>query len=246
VSEDSLESMICTEDLVNTCRSILRYIDRSGFKIAMSAQNRFVEVGRGFSSRVFLAYRTDGSIAALKIRKAMSKRDTLAIEGYILKLLMGSEIAPRVYSYGDDYILMEYISGISIGKALELYRRGIIGELYIRRAITSTLKALYKLDTLGIDHLEIGDPRKHMILQHGIPNMVRIIDFESATLKPNPNNIPRFFGGFIMRRARWILSDAIKEALELVKTYKRLHGIKNQIVLRLIAILESKEPKAVI
>ncbi|MEM4971522.1 MAG: hypothetical protein QXE01_09765 [Sulfolobales archaeon] len=234
--------LICSEDLVGICESIVDSVERLGFKILLDPLKRPWEIGRGFSSRVFLASRPDGSRAALKIRRARSKRDSLALEGYILKLLMNSYIAPRVLSYGDDYILMEYISGISVGRAIELFKRGDIDDLYLRTAISSTLRALYVLDIHGIDHLEIGDPREHIIYQNGIPYVVRIIDFESATLKPYPNNIPRFVGGFLLRRARWVLGDDIEVILEMMRNYKRDYGMREYIAGRLAELVSAKKP----
>jgi predicted Ser/Thr protein kinase len=235
-------SQICPEDLVRTCESIVTTVEKLGFKILLDPLKRSQEIGRGFSSRVFLVSRPDGSKAALKVRRARSKRDSLALEGYILELLMGSYIAPRVFSYGDDYILMEYISGISVGRAFELFKRGAIDDPYLRSAISSTLKALHILDSLGIDHLEIGDPREHIIFHHGIPYAVKIIDFESATLKPYPSNLPRFIGGFILRKASWIFGVDIEEILEMMRIYKKDHVMRVYIVNRLVEAISIKKP----
>lgn len=235
-------SQICSQDLVRTCKSIVAAIEKLGFRIPLDPLKKPGEIGKGFSSRVFLVSRPDGSKAALKIRRARSKRDSLALEGYILGLLMGSYIAPRVFSYGDDYILMEYISGISVGRAFELFRRGVIDDLYLRSAISSILKALHILDSLGIDHLEIGDPREHIIFHHGIPYAVKIIDFESATLKPYPSNLPRFIGGFILRKASWIFGVDIDEILEMMRVYKKDHVMRGYIVNRLVEAISIKKP----
>ncbi len=235
-------SQICSQDLVRTCGSIVTAVEKLGFKILLDPLKRPREIGRGFSSRVYLVSRPDGSKAALKIRRARSKRDSLALEGYILGLLMGSYIAPRVFSYDDDYILMEYISGISVGRAFELFKRGAIDDLYLRSAISSILKALHILDSLGIDHLEIGDPREHIIFHHGIPYAVKIIDFESATLKPYPSNLPRFIGGFMLRKARWIFEVDVEKILEMMRIYKKDHGMRSYIVNRLVEAISIKKP----
>jgi len=219
---------------VASCTSVVGLVRSMGFEPLLGRGGLPLTAGKGFSSRVFMFSRADGLVAALKIRRAGAKRDSLALEGYILRAVAGLGVAPRVLSYGDDYILMEYISGVSMGDALELLGRGVVGVGYVREAVSSTIEALYKLDLAGVDHLEVGDPRRHVILQHGIPRSPRVIDFESATIKQNPTNVPRFVGGFILRRLRWILGDPVERVVEMMRTYKRTPAERGYIVERLL------------
>lgn len=220
---------VCVEDLVTSCTSIVNRVRGYGYEILIPGPGRVLWVGEGFSSRVFLVARGDGSMAALKIRRARSKVNTLAHEAYILRILRESGVQPQLFDHGHDYLLIEYIQGISLGALLKIHSRRRIDTEYLRKAIASTIRSLYELDLRGVDHKEIADPRKHIIFPHGSPYRARVIDFESASIKERANNIPRFVGGFLLRRMRWILRDPEESVKNLARIYKTEPGQRNTI-----------------
>jgi predicted Ser/Thr protein kinase len=178
-----------------------------------------------------------GLMAALKIRRAKSKRDSLYLEGYMLELLSKSGVSPGVYRYGGDFVLMEYIWGIDLEEVVDLYMVGYIGEEYLRRALASALRALYILDKLGIDHLEVGNPVRHVIYRNSIPTMARIIDFESSHPSPIPSNIPRFVGGFLVKRFWWLLNMKPHDLRAMMRRYKKDPGSREEIFRKLLRII---------
>ncbi|HWQ16568.1 MAG TPA: hypothetical protein VNL13_01875 [Sulfolobales archaeon] len=221
---------ICTEDLQPSCGSIVERVRTLGYETIIPGSRGIMWIGEGFSSRVFLIARSDGSIAALKIRRSFSKVNTLEHEAYILRILRGCSVQPRLFDYGNDHLLIEYIQGISLGKLLKIHEMGRISDEYLRIAVASAIRSLYELDLYGVDHKEIVDPRKHIIYHHGSPYRARIIDFESASLKERANNIPRFVGGFLLRRLRWILRDPEEGVRNLMRIYKAKPDQREEII----------------
>lgn len=199
-------------------------------------------IGRGFSSYVALVTDSRGLMAALKIRRARSKRDSLYIEGYLLELLSNSGVTPRVFGYDGDYVLMEYIWGIDLGEVVDLYMLGYISEEYVREALASALRALYILDKLGVDHLEVGNPAKHVIYRNSIPAMARIIDFESSHPSPSPSNIPRFVGGFLVRRFWRLLNIGPHDLWSMMRRYKKDPDSREEIFRDLLRIVSREHP----
>ncbi len=230
--------ILCSRDLVPSCASIVKRARDLGYEILIpGVLNKGPWIGGGFSSKVFLVARSDGSKAALKIRRSSSKTNTLAHEAYILKILRGCYVQPRLIDHGDDYILMEYIQGLSLGKILKIYGEGGIGREHLRIAVASIIRSLYELDTRGIDHKEVADPRKHVIFPHGSPYRARIIDLESASIRERANNVPRFIGGFLLRRLRSMLGEPSEGVKNLARIYKIEPGQRERIVKELEEIL---------
>ncbi len=221
---------ICTKDLQPSCESIVERVRTLGYDIIIPGSRGVMWIGEGFSSRVFLIAKSDDSMAALKIRRSFSKVNTLEHEAYILKILRGCSVQPRLFDHSNDHLLIEYIQGISLGKLLKIHEMGRIGEEYLRTAVASAIRSLYELDLHGVDHKEIADPRKHIIYHQGSPHRARIIDFESASLKERANNIPRFVGGFLLRRLKWMLRDPGEGVRNLMRIYKAEPDQREEIV----------------
>jgi len=229
--------VVCSADLVSSCPSIVDHVRSLGFLWILSLGGPGLYIGKGFSSYVILVMDSRGLMAALKIRRTRSKRDSLYLEGYVLELLSKSGVTPRVFIYGGDFVLMEYIWGIDLEEVVDLYMVGYIGEEYLRRALASALRALYILDKLGVDHLEVGNPARHVIYRNSIPSMARIIDFESSHPSPSPSNIPRFVGGFLIRRFWWLLNIKPHDLRAMMRRYKKDPGSREEVFRELLRII---------
>jgi putative serine/threonine protein kinase len=126
------------------------------------------------------------------------------------------------YKRSRDFLVMEYIRG----KGVDEYVKGLAGKGQARRLremIHSVLNQCRKLDLIGLDHVQLSNLRKHLIIDGETPH---IIDFESASRNRNLKNVTTaaqylFVGGSVSPRIKRILSirntDAILEAL---KRYK--------------------------
>lgn len=164
----------------------------------------------------------DNSVYALKIRRTDSNRESMRKEFEITSLVNRLSIGPIVFSFTDDLILMELVEGLGLEESLGLLKgRGAKERLLT--IIHSILNQCRKLDILGIDHGELSNLRKHVLISSRGPIL---LDFESASLERRPKNVTSaaqylLIGSSISTRIRKILGinslDGIKMRL---KQYK--------------------------
>ena len=108
----------------------------------------------------------------IKIRRSDSPKESLEIEAKIQDLAY--PIAPRVHSYGKNFIIMDYVKGRNLTKKEST---DIIKKLLIKA------KAL---EDKRIEHKELSRPYKNVIVTE---NDVYIIDYDSASIKEKPKNV---------------------------------------------------------
>jgi putative serine/threonine protein kinase len=93
-----------------------------------------------------------------------------------------------------------------------------------RELIHAALNQCRKLDIMGVDHGQLSNLRKHLVVAEGVP---WIIDFESAGTSRRPRNVTTaaqylFVGGRIAPKLRRTLGlQDTKELLKLLSAYKR-------------------------
>ncbi|MEM0056859.1 MAG: protein kinase [Candidatus Geothermarchaeota archaeon] len=126
-----------------------------------------------------------GSLVAIKILRVDAHRASLENEATILNYISNTNISPRVLSSSNWFIVMEYIEG----KPLETFLDEIFtltkGEL--DNFLKNLLDKLYILDSCSVDHGELTNPRKHIIV---LPNLhTKVIDYESASINRKPKNL---------------------------------------------------------
>ncbi|BCD68628.1 hypothetical protein [Nitratiruptor sp. YY09-18] len=138
-----------------------------------------------------------GKEAILKKRK-IDKPNTLIKEAKILQYLEPLRIAPMVYEVGADYIIMEYLQGLSFKSLLQRNRKV---------ALKDALQICYMLDKAGIYHRELGRYYHFIATKKGLC----VIDFERAQWSKSPRNVLQFIG-FYMR-------DVV--SLDLIELYKQ-------------------------
>jgi len=190
--------------------------------------NRFAVLGKGHSSIIFLALHESYGDVALKVRRLDSKRDSLALEGYLMSLLKG-DVAPKVYYFNDDFIVMEYINGVVLRDLLKSITNcsGLV-DVYVK-----ILNAALKLDMEGVEHLELSIPYKHVMIEFS--GRVRIIDFESARPSVSPCNVCRVFSSILrlsmfreLCNLNTCITDTVRHLLKVYKSGRR--GVFNDIV----------------
>ncbi len=178
-------------------------------------------LGKGYVGVVVLA-RLNGKIAALKIRRTDSPREGLEHEATILKLVNESRVGPKLFAASTNFVVMEYIDGIKISKWI----RDIQGTGSVKRlkdVIRKVLNDCYVLDQAGIDHGELSNISKHVL----VGNNTALIDFESASTKRKPSNITSatqaiFIGSNISKRVQRIYTLPPKSnIITALKIYKQ-------------------------
>lgn len=176
-------------------------------------------LGKGTTAIVVKALRR-GEVVALKIRRTDSNRESMEGEAMILNKLNDTGIAPKLLGYSKDFIVMEYIEGISIGEFLES-----CSKLELLQALRSLILACYTLDRMKIDHGDLVNASDHVIVESN--KRARIIDFESASLYRRPQNLTSILSYLFLSKRPFtsklysLLSLNEAEILRIAKEYKK-------------------------
>jgi putative serine/threonine protein kinase len=158
---------------------------------------------------------------AIKIPRTDSPKNTIENEAKFLKLLEKYDIAPKVYEFDNNYLIMEFIDGEELKSAVDK-----LDKDRLLKVVEDILKITLKLDILRIEHKEIQGGRHFLITD----KKTYIIDFDKAKEKKTTKNftgaVALLFGeGRIAKTIREKLNieiDEIKFIREFAKTYKKL------------------------
>lgn len=171
-------------------------------------------LGKGHASIVLKGV-WNGVEVAIKVLRTDSKRDSLRREGELLRLANSVGVGPRFILELDFALIMEFVHGTRFGEWVprdEGEARTIIKEL---------LSQCRRLDRVGIDHGELSNPARHVI----IGSRLVIIDFESASTERKPANVTSvaqylFIGGKRSELFRDLLHVDVKKLIPLLREYK--------------------------
>ena len=197
-------------------------------------------LGKGCVSIVVVARCREGE-AALKIRRVDANRPSLSQEAELQSLANRVGVGPKLYSYSDNFILMELIRGVNLPDWVkDLKGRGMVTNL--RRVCRDLLAKCWRLDQAHLDHGELSNLSKHVI----VGDRVEIIDFESASTKRSVRNLTSaaqylFIGGPVASKIRRVLN--LKERntiIEAIRSYKRERGSEEalQLILKRLRLVE--------
>jgi putative serine/threonine protein kinase len=191
-------------------------------------------IGKGCVSIAVLAD-TASCLAILKIRRMDADRSDMFHEVQMLDFVNTSSLGPRLFRYSNNFILMEYIPGSLIGEWLNNIRSFRITK--IKSVLKEILTQCYKMDILHLDHGELSNASKHVIIRNSDWKSF-IIDFESASRNRRPNNLTSIVHYIFKNKGlldmmqlstELITSD---EANKILKSYKKTPSktIFNQIL----------------
>lgn len=177
-------------------------------------------LGKGHRGVVFKGIYKNREVA-IKVPRIDAK-NTIYDEGVILKYVNKLNIGPKLYAFSRDYLIMEYIDGITL-------KDYISGEDVDRgeylNVVKEVLKQCIRLDIHGVDHGEIQGG-KHIVIGS---SKVYIIDFGSAKIGRTPRNftsaVSLFFGkSYIARRTCEVLGITefeVEKIREFARKYKK-------------------------
>jgi putative serine/threonine protein kinase len=207
------ETTFCNK-LIDTLtrHGVTHYINKGNLRIG-----KLMLLGKGWASNVFLALMGE-RIVAIKALRPGSRRISLLHEAATLIAASIINISPRVYSYNDLFIVMEYIKGKHLDEALESCSNTARTALVMRRLLWKA----FLLDMLGISHNELARPHRQVIVENNTLEPY-IIDFESATVSRRPSNLTQIVGGILRSKvlSRAICIKGIDEKIKtLLKQYK--------------------------
>jgi putative serine/threonine protein kinase len=160
---------------------------------------------------------------ALKIRRTDANRESMLEEFRLTQIANRLRVGATVYRKTRDFILMQLVSG----PELEDYVKDASGRgsaRKVRDVTHSLLNQCRKLDLIGLDHGQLSNLRKHVIMEGETPY---IIDFESASQNRATKNVTTaaqylFLGSSLSPRVRRMLSiKRSDDVLDALKTYKK-------------------------
>ncbi len=139
-------------------------------------------LGKGCVGIVAVARKGQNRVA-VKILRADANRTGLSDEATLLAVANAEGVGPLLYDHAESVLMMEYIDGSLLGRWLQ--RTHAMEE--IACVLRSLMEQSRRLDKAGLDHGELADAKKHIIVDGaGKP---RIIDFETASLKRTCRNL---------------------------------------------------------
>ena len=179
-------------------------------------------LGKGYVGVVVLVKRGNKEVA-LKIRRTDSQRENMKNESILLKLVNSVNVGPKIIDVSKNFLVMEYIEGEKISDWIGMLKgSGSVKQL--KSTIKNVLEDCYRLDQIGLDHGELSNISKHVIVGK---TKVTIIDFESSSTKRRPSNVTSitqafFIGSGIAKQAQKIFKNSSKEKIiDVSKLYKQ-------------------------
>ena len=140
-------------------------------------------LGKGYVGIVVLG-KIGRKKVAVKIRRNDSPRKNLKKEAELLKIINKHKIGPKLITSSKNFLVMEYLDGEKIGDWVDgLKKKGSSTQLKI--IIKKVLEDCYSLDRIGLDHGELSNLTKHVI----IGKKITIIDFESSSMDRKVSNV---------------------------------------------------------
>jgi len=140
-------------------------------------------LGKGYVGIVVLG-KIGRKKVAVKIRRNDSPRKNLKKEAELLKIINEHKIGPKLVAFSKNFLVMEYLDGEKIGDwVIDLKKKG--GSSRLKTIIKKILEDCYRLDRIGLDHGELSNLSKHVI----IGKRITIIDFESSSMNRKVSNV---------------------------------------------------------
>ena len=179
-------------------------------------------LGKGYVGVVVLAKKGNKQVA-LKIRRTDSQRKNMKNESVLLKLVNTIDVGPKMFESSKNFLVMEYLEGEKISNWVNSLH-GIGSTKKFKTVVKKILEDCYKLDNLGLDHGELSNVSKHVIVGK---IKSTLIDFESSSTKRVPSNVTSitqafFIGSGIAKKAQKIYKNPPKDKIiEALQRYKK-------------------------
>lgn len=185
--------------------------------------NQIPVLGKGCVGIVVIAYTKLGR-AALKIRRVDADRKGMFHEAEMLRRANAVYVGPRLLDVSENFLLMDFIEGIQFPQWVESIG-GFDGRSRTRLVLREVLDQCYRLDEAGLDHGELSNAQKHIIVDAN--DFPCLVDFETASVKRKVSNVTSicqylFFKSQVAEKVRESLEGIDREELlQALRTYKR-------------------------
>jgi len=177
-------------------------------------------LGKGYRGIVFKARTKDGDVA-LKVLRIDSTISSLEQEAEATSLANRVKVGPLLLGYSSYVLVLELVEGTP----LDVWLREVSCEDFgkLRRLLRMCFEDARRLDQIRLDHGELSDARKHVIIRSDLKPV--IIDFGRASIRRRPSNVTSLFSYLMfgprslkIRRMLKLSATPFKE----VREYKRL------------------------
>lgn len=160
---------------------------------------------------------------AIKIRRTDANRKTMREEFRLTRIANRVRVGAPAFGCTRDIMVMRYVEGVWVDECVR-EAQGKGSARRVREVAHALLNQCRKLDLIGLDHGELSNLRKHVIVEGETPT---IIDFESASQKRAVKNVTTaaqylFVGSGISPRIKRMLSiESADPIVEALRGYKR-------------------------
>ena len=174
-------------------------------------------LGKGCVSVVVKAI-TDDRFVALKIRRLDANRESMEREAGFLNIANSVDVGPKLIAKSKNFLAI----GLADGEKMVDWIKHDLGVKQTRSVALQVLEQCFRLDTIGLDHGELSNLNKHVIVGEN----TTIIDFESASTERRVSNVTAatqclFIGSAVARKVRSVLKiDSTDEIIQSLKKYK--------------------------
>ncbi len=172
-------------------------------------------LGKGYVGIVVLA-KTKFGLAALKIRRTDSGRTGMGHEAEVLAKANSIDVGPRLLGCSENLLLMEFVDGQPFPKWVEGIAETEDARLGAKKVLNEILEQCWRLDEAGVDHGELSNAPKHIIVRGD--GGVCVLDFESASVQRRVSNVTSacnylFMKGSIAETVRRKVVDVNSDSL---------------------------------
>ena len=94
-------------------------------------------------------------------------------------------VGPKLLGYSDNFLLMELIEGQLMDEWIEQHSSERDKDV-VKNVLRESLDQCFRLDCLELDHGELSQARRHLLVKEDHP---RIVDFETASTSRKPANL---------------------------------------------------------
>ena len=140
-------------------------------------------LGKGYVGIVVLG-KIGRKKVAVKIRRSDSPRKNLKKEAELLKITNQTSVGPKLVDFSKNFLVMEYLEGKKIGDWISNLKKKESSS-QLKTVIKKVLEDCYSLDRIGLDHGELSNITKHVI----VGKKITIIDFESSSIDRRVSNV---------------------------------------------------------
>ncbi len=204
----------------------IKELDKIGIKAVSftgpTTVNNLEILGKGYVGIVVLAKKGTKQVA-LKIRRTDSPRNNMQNESKLLRLANSAGVGPSLIDHSKNFVVMGYLDGEKIGSWIKNLK-GKGSSKKVKTIIKDILEGCFRLDQIGLDHGELSNITKHIIVDKMKPTM---IDFESSSVNRRVSNVTSatqaiYIGTGIAKSVNKIYKIPKREAIiDVLRNYKR-------------------------